>query len=831
VTSEFVLVGARGVTSQQTDVPLVRPGAAELLALYHRVLTGPLGDDHSVEWPLTPWADPDPMDSEEDVLSWLQAYGCRPVCTCVSKGHALSVNGHASAAAQIPGPAQLTLGLDDHAGSLPGPEKGRGARCLLHNPTRRDIRVDAGRLPRVPHLAEIHLTDLRDFHEWQVTLRDRLLLAEVPHALSVLDAALLAEGVGDLLLPSPGYNRAAPRAGRPVSFQDVEPGMPDFSWLTEPLAAIGRTQLFLRPANDIEDGPLVLEARSAGAAIEMNIPVALRSGQGRQLQQAFDHGRQNDEASEPECQVLRLVPLPQPEPLTRVHPWIQRLARPATVNAAFGLVVVAVVAIRFAILNSGDAPPTIDSGNWLSFADSILGHSPRDVSIAYPPLVPLLTELFTSVFGIRSGVAAMGALSSAAPALGLYAALRMGGVGRLGMIPALLLLAAGSVGEAAAWGGFPQLLGMALLPITVILGLRFIDGPSRRTALGVGLGLMLSFATSHFVSAILVFALLGALAVDWLGLKKQPITARHLKLSPLIVLPSVWLISTYAKLVDAVIFNPNEFAALDNLSWGNVLQRLDTLYSEFPELWQILVPLALVTPGLTWYQRRSPVWRLSTSLLVAVLSLLLLTAEGRYLYFVPLTTLSLLGIWILEVAKAPRVVDMERPVRIVYGFLAVTILAAVALQMSAGVSRFDDQRDFYAAMSPGLLVAIETADELVELEPAANRGAIAVPSLNDAPIGWWVEALTEEVVFYGSPLRWLNFGNEIERASAANMVFRPSFPNAESLPLLRASGVSVLVMPRQWAWYDDDSIDQWVEDNALDVVVRNNDALTIDLSR
>ena len=64
--------------------------------------------------------------------------------------------------------------------------------------------------------------------------------------------------------------------------------------------------------------------------------------------------------------------------------------------------------------------------------------------ITYPPLVPLLTKGFVSLLGVRAGVATMGALSSLAPALGLYWSLGQVGLGRRRIVPATLMWASKS---------------------------------------------------------------------------------------------------------------------------------------------------------------------------------------------------------------------------------------------------------------------------------------------------------------------------------------------------------------------------------------------------
>ena len=83
---------------------------------------------------------------------------------------------------------------------------------------------------------------------------------------------------------------------------------------------------------------------------------------------------------------------------------------------------------------------------------------------------------------------------------------------------------------------------------------------------------------------------------------------------------------------------------------------------------------------------------------------------------------------------------------------------------------------------------------------------------------------------YGSPLRWLNFPDEVERASTANAIFDPSFPSAEATATLRGIGTDVLIVPTRWAWFDEESIRAWVE-REDDVVVAfdHDDVIVLDV--
>jgi hypothetical protein len=486
---------------------------------------------------------------------------------------------------------------------------------------------------------------------------------------------------------------------------------------------------------------------------------------------------------------------------------------------------VAVAAIyRFVVLLSGGAPATVDSGNWLAFGEQLFGGGTRSDSIAYPPVVPALATLSVWLFGTHVGVAILGAISSLAPGLGLYKSLQMVGMDRSRVFPAVLLIGAGSVSEATAWGGFPQLLGLGLLPIGVALGLRYLDAPDWKKAGRLGLIVMASLGVSHFLSVVLIAslavsgagALVRARSLSWLW--------RVAKTLPVVLVPSVWLIPTYRKMIDAVIFHPNEFAALDNLTSDNSLDRLEHIYSDLPIFWEVALPLSLMTPLLCWSRRSSQVWRMQVSVLGAAVVMLALTRESRYLYLFPLIGALGTAVWVSLLPELRAWARRRGNLGVLQAVVVPLAIITGALQLQGGLLLFQEQREFYGVLTPQIVDAIETANQA-----AGEDGTIAVPSLGDAPIGWWVEALSDGEVFYGSPLRWLNFPDEVERARLANEIFDPSFPSDDTLELLAARDVDVVIVPTRWAWYDADAIDDWIDDEGLDVLVRHDDALTISL--
>jgi len=497
-------------------------------------------------------------------------------------------------------------------------------------------------------------------------------------------------------------------------------------------------------------------------------------------------------------------------------------------DALFLLGILATGTVRFLILRRGGAPPTIDAGNWLAFADSMLGDGVRSTTIVYPPLVPLLTKASVTVFGLTNGVALLAALSSLMPAAGVYVALRYAGLTWEGLAPALLVVAASSVGEATAWGGFPQLIALGLAPVALILFDRFLRTWSLRHALAGGLTVMAVLATSHMVSAAVGLAA-GAMlvaALIWPPSPAPPGWRQICRLS-LVLLPSLWLAPLYWTLARAFGGNSSVAASPNHLTWSNLVERLEFLFRDTPWMWWLLLPLALCAPVILWRRHRTPLWRVMCGLLAASIVLAAATREQRYFYL--LTPVTALGLalwtaWVAELLRSGSGTEARarRPSRAAAATGVVLLVAAVTLQFVRGTEFFEHQRDHYGILTPGLVEGIRYLGE------ASNPGeVVAVTSLNNAALGWWVEAIARRPTIYGSPLHWLIFDDEIRRASIANDLFVPPFPTADRLQSAEAAGIELILLPTSWTFYDDAAIEA-LADVAPPAVLRlNSDAVVI----
>jgi hypothetical protein len=495
----------------------------------------------------------------------------------------------------------------------------------------------------------------------------------------------------------------------------------------------------------------------------------------------------------------------------------------------FILFVVGVGVIRFLILRSGGAPPTIDSGNWLAFADSMLGRGVRSSSIVYPPVVPLLAGALVAVFGLVDGISLLGSLAAAMPAVGIYVALRFLGL-RLGaFIPGLLLLGASSVGEATAWGGFPQLIGFGLTPIVLVAVDRWLRSWSNGAALTAGALYALVMAVSHFVALTVAIAIVAMVLMavaspscdtwDW---------RRRARSLAVFVVPLLPLFPLYLTLGKAYFGTEQSITRAGQFAWSELVDQIEFLYRAFPWLWRTAFTAALVAPVLALSRRETPLWRMLSSLLIAVVAMTVLSREGRFLYFMTVVAGFGIALWIeafsISAVREQVVAAAGTWSRRLTVGSTILLLAVCMWQLQAGLRFFEMQRNHYGVLNPGLVTAIDYV-----AGNSAPTDVVAIPSLQDAPIGWWTEAITGREVIYGSPLGWLAFDAERERAAVANQIFAPTFPTEEKLAQASAAGISFIVVPTNWVFYEPEAVDLVEDASPWMMVFRNDDAVVLGL--
>lgn len=508
-------------------------------------------------------------------------------------------------------------------------------------------------------------------------------------------------------------------------------------------------------------------------------------------------------------------------PAERASEW---LARPETADRCLGLLLAVTALARFAVFDDRGAPATVDSGNWLAFGHSILGSAPRSSSIVYPPVVPLLTTGVAAVLGPVVGVALLASVSSVLPALALYLVLRRTGLRWSAVLLAGLLAASASIGEAAAWGGFPQLIGLALVTVFVVSFDAALRSPtwaaSARTAGWFG-GILL---TSHFaaifagLTAGMVLLLAWAAAPD-AGGRRWAWPFGRWRVAVLCAVPVVLVLPIYRPLLEAIAGNRPQGTdtATATVGWSNLIETVEFTYREAPLLWRALVLFAICAPIALLDRWRTPEWRIPTSALVAIAVGTAASHEARFLAFLPTVVLGMAALWVLagrEAVRRPRLA-----VRTAAVALAVALLAFQSVQ---GIRLLRDQRDFYGIVAPGTYRGMQWLRSTTDPDTV-----LGVATVDEAPLGWWFEGYVGRPTFYASPLRWLSYPDELRRAEVANAIFTDSFPDDGALVRARRAGIDLLVVPTGSSRYDPTRMRAFLRRHPDLVAYRNGDVIVL----
>jgi hypothetical protein len=496
--------------------------------------------------------------------------------------------------------------------------------------------------------------------------------------------------------------------------------------------------------------------------------------------------------------------------------------RPWLMTAAFGGVCAVAFILRFCLLASHGAPPTTDSGNWLAYGHALLGEHLRPSSVAYPPVVPLLVAGATAVFGTTVGVSLVSAAAALAPGIGAFVALRWLGCRWASVTLAGLLVFVASTGEAAAWGGFPQLVGLGLLvPFLVALDRWLLSGNPRH-ALIAGVLLMGVVASSDIVTG--VAAISGAVVVLLRTTLCRPQTNRPARQwmigLAMLVIPCAPFAPLYLHLGSAVVHSAGARPASAGFPLKALPSRVEFTYRDFKLFWRFALMVAFVTPLFLIDRRRRSVWVVTTALLVSSLSAAIVFREDRYLYVLPTAVVMALGAWFEELER-----HRTRLLHRISTGLGVVLAAALLVQIPTSAQLFRQQRRYYAILDPGLAAAVNW------LHASTPRGSIvAVPPVRNAPTGWWVEGMGHRLTLIGSPLQWLTYPNERRRATLANAIFSQSFPDSATMSLARRDGVSYLLLPESSDVLNAASIAAYDRQHPASVVFHDQTAVVLRVS-
>lgn len=477
------------------------------------------------------------------------------------------------------------------------------------------------------------------------------------------------------------------------------------------------------------------------------------------------------------------------------------------VDSIFVAYLIVIAALRWQVIASLPEPSGIDPGNWLAFGHSLSGSHSRSSSIVYPPVVPLIVAAFGAVWGSLTGIQVLAVVTSIAPAAGTYVLLRR----PLGVRAALLagfLAPAASTSEPVAWGGYPQLIGLGLLPVLIWTLDRFILTQKRTWIFGASFIFLVTVGTSHLMGAAagaiaLVFTLLRIALLDS---QRRPPPRLLFQASLIIALPSLTLVPTYIGLVKGGVLKSESIKG-SQVDFAEAIRiYLDNIFKDNVLWWYLLLAIALLSPLILLWRRNHTLAVVAAAILVPTLASLLVLHEVRFAFLLPISgAIGFGACWSILADSRHRL--LPNVDKVLIGAMSI----AVIFQSVAGMNTFRQQAQWYEVLSPGMVLGLQQLNKM-----APNDATLAVsPGPGHAgtekwPFGWWVEGILDRPTDYASSYEWLNFSDERTRAAVANPMFEPTNGLATAIGLAREHGISYIVIAKGWSGYRD-----WVSGASL----------------
>lgn len=473
--------------------------------------------------------------------------------------------------------------------------------------------------------------------------------------------------------------------------------------------------------------------------------------------------------------------------------WLSRLVgltgwRKVTFWLGVLLLGVILYLVTYSALSHNLAPSGADPGNWLSLAWSVSGEGARLASWSYPPLSFILLRALLAVFSPLVALKIYGLFAwLAAGAAVWWVLLRF-----LKNLPAwavfglvVLFTLAGYTTEMFAWGGYPQLLGLAFLaPAIPTLENWLVRGKRQDGVAAVLLSVGVIY-THHLLTASL--PLFWLIVYGWTFVR-QAWQRRGLSLrfaqaiggSLLLALPAILVYWRYLQLLSGSPLDASGY------SWSTLTQMVDFVFRGFVPLWIAVLLLATVAPFLARYRR------LSASTFAFIFGTLVIGLglwEIRFLQLLFVGITYGLGLLFDQDWSQPASGSYTR---LRQGLLSLCILVILAGTLPQDVQRYGQATTYYQVASNDVIPGIEWLQ--VNSTPGSR---VAVSKTHPDMMGWWVEGLAKRPALAATNLRWLSFQDERGYATIANLIFNPDTPTKRVIELLLSNHVQWLFIDKQ----------------------------------
>jgi hypothetical protein len=523
----------------------------------------------------------------------------------------------------------------------------------------------------------------------------------------------------------------------------------------------------------------------------------------------------DDRVSQPFKALQKLNPLAQ---RSRPIEYVRR----NRYDLIFALLVIVAFAWRLIPLLERGAPTGADWANDLVVGHSFLGNTVGNQGITYPPLIPLVLALLNTIIPISILTSFIAATAAVLPYVGVYLALRSFGPELAWVIAPLPLLIASSTSEMMAFGGAPQLIASACMPIVMVSAALLFDQPTKRRAIAFGVSLFLLAATSHLVLGQAFVALAFLLIIETASDIKHFLgkVRRSAKYFALGLLPLVLLVPIYVSLIPQLGLSQT-IGAKGALS---PLARLQFLTREDRPFWYICLFASMLVAYFAVSQRHTRLGlyvRAALSTLITALLFLLFTSDIRFSYLLPTAICFSLALVAYFVTHQPASLWVHR----INALITVAFLGSVALQFASASTLLTQQINFYGSLTVSSLDLRALNYIKSDTSPKSLFAVTSVTQGNN-PVGWWVEGYSERPALVQGSDSFLFYASQKKDSRIATDIFR-SFPSATAFKVARSFKVNYLVVFRKWAQYNAVATEYFAHSHPSLVVFSNADILIV----
>ncbi len=424
----------------------------------------------------------------------------------------------------------------------------------------------------------------------------------------------------------------------------------------------------------------------------------------------------------------------------------------------------------------------MDPGEWFALGRGYFGGDGRSTTGAYPPLIPVVMQLFRQVANPIDVAKAVAVLSVGIILVAAFLAAREGMELWFALGVAATIGLSGTLSEAITFGGYPQNTALMFM-ILAALGLtRYLATGQRREGIWAAAALA-GAAVSHHTYFPVACAVFAAVWVLWLTTRPTRIAIRQRTIGTVVA----GVIGVLAFLPTAIAFRVAGYDPPVNSNNFNYTDAIGISIREARWIWWPVFVVGTLAFPLLYRRRGNAAWQVGGAMTAVAIVLFLVTKEPRLLP--PLVVGTAIGVG-LGLEQLWRWTWQQA-----WGAIPLILAALIPMLLwPYADARAAELVQYYRVMDPSMRAAIRFVDD------TNPTGTVVVhKSQKGWPVGWWFEGLTDEKIAVGSDERWLGFAGERDNARLAAHLFDAKTTPQDAVKAARRRGVELLVF-RESDW-------------------------------